>query len=74
MNLEKVPNDCEIILIEFSVKTRKWFRIGHYKLPSQNAKHFLDNLSLILNKQKYDNIKLIGENKTLKTVMSTLDL
>ena len=74
MNLEEVPNDCEIIFIEFSIKIRKWLRIDHYKLPSQNAKHFLDNLLLILNKQKYDNIKFIGENKTLKTVMSTFHL
>ena len=43
--LEEVPDYCEIIFIEFSIKTRKWLSIGLYKPPSQN-----ENLSLILNK------------------------
>ena len=50
-------DDYELILIEFSIKTRKWLCIGLYKPPSQNGKYFFDNLSLILNKQtcEYDN-------------------
>ena len=49
------------ILIESSIKTWKWLCIGRYKPPSQND--FLDNLSLILNKQtcKYDNIMLMRD-------------
>ena len=50
VNVEGVPDDCEIILIEFSIKTRKWLCIGLYKPPSQNDKYFPDNLSLIFNK------------------------
>ena len=66
---EGVSDICEIILIEFSIKTQKWFCIGLYKPPSQNDKYFLDNLSVILNKLtcQFDNIStsLLGI-KTLK--------
>ena len=43
---EEVSDDCEIILIEFSIKTRKWLSVGFYKPLSQNDKYFLGNLSL----------------------------
>ena len=76
------PDDCEIILIEFSIKTQKWLCIGLYKPPSQNDKYFLDNLSFILNKLtcQFDNITLMRnfnltvENKNLEVFMSTLDM
>ena len=82
VSVEGVPNDCEIILIEFSIETRKWFCIGLYKPQSQNDKCFLDNLSLILNKLtcKFDNIILMGdfnlnvENKNLEVFMSIFDM
>ena len=82
VSVERVPDDCEIILIEFSVKTRKWLCIGLYKPPSQNDKYFLDNLSLILNKLtcQFDKIMLMGdfnlnfENKNLEVFMSTFDM
>ena len=44
VNLEEVPDDCEIILVESSIKSRKWLCIGLYKPPLQNDKYFLDNL------------------------------
>ena len=55
-------DDCEIILIEFSIKTRKCLCIGLYKPPSQNDKYFLDNLLLILIKLtcQFYNILLMG--------------
>ena len=59
VSLKKVPGYCKIILIEFSIKTRKWLRISLYKLPSQNDKYFLDNLSLTLKKQAKDNTTII---------------
>ena len=79
---EGVPDDCEIILIEFSIKIRKWLCIGLYKSPLQNDKYFLDNLSLILNKLicQFDNIMLMGdfnltvENKNLEVFMSTSNM
>lgn len=82
MILEEVPDDCEIILNGFSIKTKKWFFIGIYKSSSQNDKYLLDNLSLILNKQtyKYDNTMLMGDFKltvektNLGVFMSTFDL
>ena len=63
VNVEGVPDDCEIILIEFSIKTRKWLCIGLYKPPSEIDKFFLDNLSLILKKLacQFDNIILMGD-------------
>ena len=81
-NIEGVPDDCDITLIEFSIKTRKWLCIGLYKPPSQNDKYFLDNLSLILNKLtcQFDNFILMGdfnlyvEDKNLKAFMSTFDM
>ena len=82
MSLEEVPDDCEIILIEFSIKTRKWICIGLYKPPSQNDKYFLENLSVILNKKtyKHNNIMLMGdfnltvERKNLEVFTNTFDL
>ena len=82
VSAEGILDDCEIILIEFSIETRKWLCIGLYKLPSQNDKYFLDNLSLILNKLtcQFDNIMLMGdfnltvENKNHKVFMSTFDM
>ena len=82
VNIEGVSDDCEMILIEFSIKTRKWFCIGLYKPPSQNDKHFLDNLSLILNKLtcQFDNFILMGnfnltvEDKNLEVFMNTFDM
>ena len=82
VNIEGVSDDCEMILIEFSIKTRKWFCIGLCKPPSQNDKHFLDNLSLILNKLtcQFDNFILMGnfnltvEDKNLEVFMNTFDM
>ena len=82
VNVEGVTDDCEIILIEFSIKTRKWLFIRLYKPPSENDKYFLDNLSLILNKLtcQFDNIILMGdfnltvEYKNLEDFMSTFDM
>ena len=82
VNVEGVSDDCEIILIEFSIKTRKWLCIGLYKAPSQNDKYFLDNLSLILNKLtcQFDNFVSMGdfnltvEDKNLEAFMSIFDM
>ena len=48
VNVEGIVKECEIVLIEFSIKTRKWLFIGLYKPPSQNENNFLDNSSLII--------------------------
>ena len=32
VNVEGVPNDCETILIEYSIKNKKWFCIGHREI------------------------------------------
>ena len=82
VSAEGVPEYREIILIQFSIKTRKWLCIGLYKPPSQNDKYFLDTLSLILNKLtfQFDNIMLMGdfkltvENKNLEVFMRTFDM
>ena len=50
INVEGIEKDCEIALIEFSIKTRRWLCIGLYKPPSQNENCFLDNLSLVINR------------------------
>ena len=35
LNVESLPDDCEVTLIELSIKSRKWLCIGLYKPPSQ---------------------------------------
>ena len=50
VNVEGIVKVCKILLIEFSIKTRKELFIGLYKPPSQNENNFLDNLSLIINR------------------------
>ena len=82
VNVEGFLDDCKIILIEFSIKIRKWCCIGLYKPPPQNDKYFPDNLSLILNKLtcQFENIILMGDfnltigNKNLEVFMSKFDM
>ena len=50
VNVDGIVKECEIVLIEFSMKTRKWLFIGLYKPSSQNENNFLENLSLIINR------------------------
>ena len=44
LTLESITGDIEIILVDFTVKNRKWLCIGLYRRPSQNEKYFLDHL------------------------------
>ena len=82
VSVEGAPDDREIILIYFSIKIQKWLCIGLCKPPSQNDKHFHDNLSLIWNKltRKFDKIMLMGdfnltvENKNHEVFMSAFDM
>ena len=69
VNVEGIVKECEIVLIEFSIKTRKWLFIGLYKPPSQNENNVLENLSLIINRLtcQYENFMLIGDfNMTIE--------
>ena len=63
INVGDIPNDTEMILFEFLVKTRKWFCVGTHILSSQNKNYFHDTLSKVLSKLtcQYDNNMLIGE-------------
>ena len=45
VNTEVIERDCEIVLIEFFIKTCKRLYIGLHKPPPQNENNFLDNLS-----------------------------
>ena len=82
VNVQGLPNDCEVTLIELSIKSRKWLCFGLYKPPSRNEKYSLDNLSLALTKIscEYENVILIGhfnvtvENINLEVFMNTFDL
>ena len=77
VNVEGIEKDCQIVLIEFSIKTRKWLCIGIYKPPLQNENYFLDNLSLIINKLtcQYENMLISDccmttENENLEIFMN----
>ena len=80
--IEGIEKDCEIVLIEFSIKTCKWLCTGFYKPPSQSEKNFLDNLSRVTNRLtcQYENFMLIGdfnmttENKNLEVFMNWFGL
>ena len=82
LSLESIPMDIELILLEFTVKNRRWLCVGIYRLPSQNKKYFTDHLSKTLGRlsRQYDKTVLIGDfnlaidNKSLKNVMTTFDL
>ena len=82
VNVEGLPDDCEVTLIQLSTQSRKWLCIGLYKPSSQNGKYFLDNLALTLIKMfcEYENVMLIGdfnltaENKNLEVFMNTFNL
>ena len=72
----------EIILLDFTVKNRKWLCIGLYKSPSRNEKYFLGHLSKTLGQLtcQYDKTILIGdfnltvENNNLENFMNTFNL
>ena len=82
VNVEGLPDNRQVTLIELSIESQKWLCSGLYKAPSQNEKYFLDNLSLALIKMSYEykNVMLIGdfnltiENKNLKVFMNAFDL
>ena len=40
LTLESIPRDIELILLDFTVKNRKWLCIGLYKPPSQMRNTF----------------------------------
>ena len=40
LSLESIPMDIELILLEFTVKNRRWLCIGIYRLPSIKRKVF----------------------------------
>ena len=63
INDKIIPNDIEMIMFEFLVKSRKFLCIGLYKSSSQNENCFLDILSKVLSKQtcQYENVMLIGD-------------
>ena len=48
LTLGSSPRGIEIILLDFTVKNRKWLCIGLYKPPSQKEKYFLDHPSKTL--------------------------
>ena len=82
VTVEGIVKECEIVLIEFSIRVRKWLFIGLYKPPTQNEDNFFDDLSLIINKLtcQYENFMLIGdfnmtiENKNLEAFMNSFGL
>ena len=57
----------KIILLEITLRNRKWLLIDLYKPPGQKEKCFLENLNSILNKysSKYENIILNGDFSSL---------
>ena len=50
VNVEGLPDDCEVTLIQLSIKSQKWLCIGLYKPSSRNEKYFVDNISIALTK------------------------
>ena len=82
VNVESIVKEREIVLMEFSIETRKWLFIGLYKPFPQNENNFLDNLSLIINRVtwQYKNFMLTGdfnmtiENKNLEVFMNSFGL
>ena len=82
VNAEGFEKDCEIVLIEFSIKSRKWLCVGLYKTYSQNENYFLDKLSLVINRLtcQYENFILIGDfnmttgNRNLEDFMNSFGL
>ena len=82
VNVQGLPIDCEVTLIELYIKSWKWVCIGICKPHSQNDKYFVENLSLALTKIfcEYKNVMLIGyvnftvENKNLEVFMNTFYL
>ena len=79
--VESIPRDIEMILPDFTVKSRKWLSIGFYKPPSKKEKYFLDHLSKTLGQLtcQYGKTILIGDfnltfENNLENFMNTFDL
>ena len=70
VNAEGVAKECEIVLIEFFIKTGKWLFIDLYKPPLQNENNFIDNLCFIISSLtcQYENFMLTGDfNKIIES-------
>ena len=82
VNVEGLPIDCEVTLIELFIKSWKWVCVGVYQPHSHNDKYFFENLLLALTKMsfEYENVMLTGcvnftvENKNLEVFMNTFEL
>ena len=69
-------------MTEFSIKPRIWLCVGLKKTHSQNENHFLNKLSLVINRLtcQYENFILISdfnmttENRNLEDFMNSLGL
>ena len=65
------PNDIEGIIVELSLRKKKWSVFGGYNPPKELASYFLDHVSKHLdeNMAKFDNILIIGDfNSTMPDV------
>ena len=63
LSLESIPMNIELILLEFTVKTRRRLCIGIYRPPCQSEKYFIDHLSKTLGQltYQYNKTMLIGD-------------
>ena len=59
----KIPSDIQCIVIELNLRKQKWLLLSIYRIPSQNLKYFLSNITLILDyySSNYENIAILGD-------------
>ena len=77
-----MPIDMQVLLIELNLRHHKWLLISIYRHKSQNLKHFLTNLSLLIEhySSSYESVVILGDfnatptNNELVTFMSALSL
>ena len=57
------PKDMQVLLIELNLRHHKWLLITIYRHHSQNLKHFLTNLSLLVEyySERYESVVILGD-------------
>lgn len=58
-----IAADIQVVMVELNLRKHKWLLLTIYRPPSQTAKYFLDNLSMIIDFYStiYENVVILGD-------------
>ena len=58
---DPLPSDIESMSVEINLRNSKWFLMGVYRPPGQDATYFMENVSKYLSNHRYENQIILGD-------------